>query len=79
MSIFLSKNINRQALCLGGHAKVQVPGAPSHVNIPAAIMLFKERCGLLLQIQILIVNTATGTLNPNVKIQIYTRTDTPQF
>ena len=24
---FLAKNVNRQALCLGGHTKVRVPGA----------------------------------------------------
>ena len=45
-----SKNIDRQALCLGGTQKHGSRAKPSHVKIPAAIILFKERYGLLLQI-----------------------------
>ena len=39
-------------LCVGGHTKVWVPGATNAHKKPAAIMLRRERCGLLLQIQI---------------------------
>ena len=35
------KYFNRQALCLGGHTKVRVPGATIALKIPATIMLLK--------------------------------------
>ena len=34
MNIFWAKNINRQALCFGGHTKGRDPSQPSYVKIP---------------------------------------------
>ena len=45
-----ARKFNHIALCLGGHIKVWVPGATiARKNTSSAIMLLKERCGLLLQ------------------------------